>query len=36
VIPAGYVQKQSSDIDRTSKPQVGPDQSQANLWALKK
>jgi hypothetical protein len=36
VIPAGYVQKQSSDIDRTSKPQVGPDQSQANLWALRK
>jgi hypothetical protein len=36
VIPAAYVQKQSSDIDPALKAQVGPDKSQANLWALKK
>jgi hypothetical protein len=36
VIPAAYVQKQSSDIDPSVKAQVGPDASQANLWALKK
>lgn len=36
VIPAGYVQKQSSDIDPASQPQVGPDRSHLNLWALKK
>jgi hypothetical protein len=36
VIPAAYVQKQSSDIDPATSAQVGPDKSQANLWALKK
>ncbi|MDB5856784.1 MAG: hypothetical protein JWQ76_473 [Ramlibacter sp.] len=37
VIPAGYVQKQSSDIDAVKNPaQVGPDAGQGNLWALKK
>jgi hypothetical protein len=36
VIPAGYTQKQSSDIAPGVVPQVGPDVSQANLWALKK
>jgi hypothetical protein len=36
VIPAAYVQKQSSDIDPAIQAQVGPDRSQANLWALKK
>jgi hypothetical protein len=36
VIPASYVQKQSSDIDPSIKAQIGPDASQANLWALKK
>jgi hypothetical protein len=36
-IPAGYTQKQSSDIDATATPaQVGPDATQANLWSLKK
>jgi hypothetical protein len=36
-IPAGYVQKQSSDINTATTPaQVGPDATQANLWALKK
>jgi len=33
VIPATYVQKQSAD--RTTTPQVGPDASQTNVWALK-
>jgi hypothetical protein len=36
VIPAGYLQKQSTDIDPSVPAQVGADQSQANLWALKK
>ncbi|MET3132011.1 hypothetical protein AAKU55_002281 [Oxalobacteraceae bacterium GrIS 1.11] len=36
VIPAAYVRKQSSDIDPAGAAQVGPDASQANLWALKK
>jgi hypothetical protein len=36
VIPAGYVQKQSSDIAPTIAAQVGPDRSKVNLWALKK
>jgi hypothetical protein len=36
VIPATYIQKQSTDIDPTVAAQVGPDKSQANLWALKK
>jgi hypothetical protein len=36
VIPAGYVQKQSSDIAAGVVPQVGPDVNQTNLWALKK
>jgi hypothetical protein len=36
VIPATYVQKQSSDIDPANAAQVGADKSQANLWALKK
>jgi hypothetical protein len=36
VIPAGYLQKQSTDIDPSMPAQVGADQSQANLWALKK
>jgi hypothetical protein len=36
VIPASYVQKQSSDIDASVAAQVGPDASQVNLWALKK
>jgi hypothetical protein len=35
-IPAGYKQKQSTDIDPSIPAQVGPDASQANLWALKK
>ena len=35
VIPAGYVQKQSTD-DKNDTAQVGPDSSQANAWALKK
>ena len=33
VIPATYTQKQSAD--RTTTPQVGPDASQTNVWALK-
>jgi hypothetical protein len=36
VIPATYIQKQSSDIDPAVTAQVGPDKSQASLWALKK
>lgn len=36
VIPAGYTQKQSTDIDPSIPAQVGADASQANLWALKK
>jgi hypothetical protein len=36
VIPAAYVQKQSSDIGTAVAAQVGPDKSQVNLWALKK
>ena len=36
VIPAGYVQKQSSDTSSIAPAQVGADASQANLWALKK
>jgi hypothetical protein len=36
VIPAAYVQKQSSDIDPKVAAQVGPDATQANVWALKK
>jgi hypothetical protein len=36
VIPAAYVQKQSTDIDPSIAAQVGPDKSQVNLWALKK
>jgi hypothetical protein len=36
VIPAGYTQKQSSDIAAGVVPQVGPDVNQTNLWALKK
>lgn len=36
VIPAAYVQKQSSDIDPATTAQVGPDKSQVSLWALKK
>ena len=34
VIPASYTQKQSSDV--TTSAQVGPDASQANIWAIKK
>jgi hypothetical protein len=34
VAPATYTQKQSADV--TTAPQVGPDVSQANVWALKK
>ncbi|MGB7596396.1 MAG: alkaline phosphatase family protein [Gallionella sp.] len=33
VIPAGYTEKQSSDV--TTAAQVGPDASQANIWAVK-
>ena len=33
VIPATYQQKQSAD--RTTPPQVGPDATQTNVWALK-
>lgn len=33
MIPAGYTQKQSSDVTGTA--QVGPDANQINLWALK-
>ncbi len=33
VIPTTYQQKQSAD--RTTTPQVGPDATQANVWALK-
>ena len=33
VIPAAYTQRQSAD--RTTPPQVGPDATQANVWALK-
>ena len=33
VIPATYQQKQSAD--RTTTPQVGPDATQTNVWALK-
>ena len=36
MIPAGYVQKQSSDIDPSIPAQVGADASQLNLWSLKK
>ncbi|HAT29553.1 MAG TPA: phosphoesterase, partial [Janthinobacterium sp.] len=36
VIPASYVQKQSSDIAAGTQAQVGPDATQVNLWALKK
>ena len=36
VIPAVYVQKQSSDIDPSIPAQVGADASQLNLWSLKK
>jgi hypothetical protein len=34
VIPAAYTQKQSADISTT--PQVGPDATQVNVWALSK
>lgn len=34
VIPDDYVEKQSGDV--ANEPQVGPDASQANIWALKK
>jgi hypothetical protein len=34
VAPADYTQKQSSDVSRTA--QVGPDSSQANVWAVTK
>ena len=33
VAPADYVQKQSADRD--TPPQVGPDATQVNVWALK-
>ncbi len=33
VYPAGYQQKQSSDVNTA--PQVGPDATQKNLWSLK-
>ena len=33
VIPAAYIQRQSAD--RTTAPQVGPDATQTNVWALK-
>jgi hypothetical protein len=33
VIPAGYTEKQSSDV--TTAPQTGPDANQINLWSLK-
>ncbi len=35
VIPANYVEKQSSDISSSTKPQTGPDATQTNLWSLK-
>jgi hypothetical protein len=34
VIPAGYTQKQSSDVSTPA--QVGPDGSQVNVWSLKR
>ena len=33
MIPAGYTEKQSSDVTTTA--QVGPDASQADIWAVK-
>lgn len=33
VIPAGYTEKQSTDVN--SAPQTGPDATQTNLWSLK-
>ena len=37
VIPAGYVQKQTGGTtdDDTQTAQVGPDATQANVWAIK-
>jgi hypothetical protein len=33
VIPTGYTQKQSSDVNTAA--QIGPDHTQANVWSVK-
>jgi hypothetical protein len=35
VIPAGYKEKQSTDISVNTPAQIGPDATQTNLWSLK-